>query len=72
MRQTNTYAIGLGRNACGFEINDIAFDYQIKEIDKIKSGELLSELWQVPKNKLFNKGKPLSNGETEQIVSEFI
>jgi site-specific DNA-methyltransferase (adenine-specific) len=64
-------AIGLGRNACGFEINKNAFDYQIKEIEKIKTGELLSEMRPVPKNKLFNKGKPLSNEETEQIISEF-
>jgi site-specific DNA-methyltransferase (adenine-specific) len=68
---TAKVAIGLGRNACGFEINKNAFDYQITEIEKVKSGELLSELRQVPQNKLFNKGKPLSNEETEQIISEF-
>ncbi|MDR1951763.1 MAG: site-specific DNA-methyltransferase, partial [Bacteroidales bacterium] len=68
---TAKVAIGLGRQACGFEINKNAFDYQIKEIEKIKSGELLSELRQVPENKLFNKGKPLSDEETEQIISEF-
>ena len=64
-------AIGLGRNACGFEINKNAFDYQIKEIEKIKAGELLTKLRQVPENKLFNKGKPLLSSETEQIISEF-
>jgi site-specific DNA-methyltransferase (adenine-specific) len=68
---TAKVAIGLGRNACGFEVNKNAFDYQIKEIEKVKSGELLSELRQVPENKLFNKGKPLSDEETEQIISEF-
>jgi site-specific DNA-methyltransferase (adenine-specific) len=36
-------AIGLGRNACGFEINKNAFDYQFPKIEKIKSGELLSK-----------------------------
>ena len=69
---TAKVAIGLGRNACGFEINKNAFDYQTKEMEKIKSGELLSELRQIPKNKLFNKGKPLSNEETGQIISEFL
>ncbi|MCL2131850.1 MAG: site-specific DNA-methyltransferase [Lentimicrobiaceae bacterium] len=64
-------AIGLNRNACGFEINKNAFDYQIKEIEKVKTGELVSELRQVPENKLFNKGKPLQQTEKEQIVSEF-
>ena len=64
-------AIGLGRNVCGFEINKNAFDYQIKEIEKVKSGELLQELRQIPQNKLFKKGKPLSKEETEQIILEF-
>jgi len=68
---TAKVAIGLGRNACGFEINKNAFDYQIKEVEKIKSGELLSGLRQVPENKLFNKGKPFSDEESEQIISEF-
>ncbi|MDR0733587.1 MAG: site-specific DNA-methyltransferase [Dysgonamonadaceae bacterium] len=68
---TAKVAIGLGRRACGFELNKNAFDYQIKEIEKIKSGELLSGLRQVPKNKLVNKGKSLSQEETNQIVSEF-
>ena len=68
---TAKVAIGLGRKACGFEINKNAFDYQIKEMEKIQSGELLSELRQVPKNKLFNKGKPLPVEETKQIISEF-
>ena len=68
---TAKVAIGLGRKACGFEINTNAFDYQIKEIDKIKSGELLSEMRRVPENKHFNKGKPLLCEETEQIVEEF-
>jgi len=68
---TAKVAIGLGRKACGFEINKNAFDYQIQEIAKVCSGELLSELRHVPKNKLFNKGKPLLSGETEKIISEF-
>jgi site-specific DNA-methyltransferase (adenine-specific) len=68
---TAKIAIGLGRNACGFEVNKNAFDYQIKEIEKVISGKLLSELRRVPENKLTNKGKPLSSDETEKIVSEY-
>ena len=68
---TAKVALALNRNACGFEINKNAFDYQIKEIEKIKSGELLSQMRQVSDNKLFNKGKPLSNEEKQQIISEF-
>ena len=39
---TAKVAIALGRNACGFEINEKAFNYQIKEIQKIKKGEWLN------------------------------
>ena len=48
---TAKVAIGLGRNACGFEINKNAFDYQNGEIGKIKPGELLLQMRQVPENK---------------------
>jgi site-specific DNA-methyltransferase (adenine-specific) len=48
-----------------------AFDYQIKEIEKIKSGEYLSDLRKVPDNKLVNKGKPLLQKEMDQIIAEF-
>ena len=68
---TAKVAIGLGRNACGFEINKNAFDYQISEIEKIKSGELLNELRQVPENKLINQGKPLNDEELQKILTEF-
>ena len=35
---TAKVAIGLGRDACGFELNKNAFDYQMKEISKMKKG----------------------------------
>jgi site-specific DNA-methyltransferase (adenine-specific) len=68
---TAKVAIGLNRKACGFELNKNAFDYQIKNIKNIKCGELLSELRQVPDNKLTNKGKPLQKDEINKIVTEF-
>jgi site-specific DNA-methyltransferase (adenine-specific) len=68
---TAKVAIGLGRKACGFELNKNAFDYQLKEVEKIKSGELLTELRQIPENKLINKGKPLLQEEINLIVTEF-
>jgi len=68
---TAKVAIGLGRQACGFELNKNAFDYQIQEIKNIKSGELLSELREVPENTLKNKGKPLTQEETNLIITDF-
>jgi site-specific DNA-methyltransferase (adenine-specific) len=69
---TAKVAIGLGRQACGFELNKNAFDYQIGEIEKIKSGELLSDIRQVPENKLINKGLPLTVEEIEKIEFDFL
>lgn len=68
---TAKVAIGLGRNACGFEINKNAFDYQIEIMKEIKKGELLETLRKVPNNKLFQQGKPLSDKEIKDIVEEY-
>ncbi|MDR1372884.1 MAG: site-specific DNA-methyltransferase [Dysgonamonadaceae bacterium] len=69
---TAKVAVGLGRQACGFEINKNAFDYQISEMEKIKTGEYMADLREVPVNKLINKGKPLLNSEISQIKGDFI
>lgn len=68
---TAKVAIGLGRKACGFELNNNAYEYQIDEIEKIKSGELLNLLREVPQNQFLNKGKPLSTKEKQEIITEF-
>lgn len=68
---TAKVAIGLGRNACGFEINKNAFDYQIKEIEKIKKGELLQEIRKVPSNKFRRAGTPISVNEKSTIIQEY-
>lgn len=68
---TAKVAIALDRNACGFEINKIAFDYQMKEIQKVKSGELLEILRKVPANKFIKQGQSLSEKEIQSILSEY-
>jgi site-specific DNA-methyltransferase (adenine-specific) len=68
---TAKVATGLGRKACGFEINKNAFDYQINEIKKIQQGESLSELRKIPENKFVNKGKPLLAEEIAKITKEY-
>jgi len=68
---TAKVAIGLDRKATGFEINKSAFDYQIKEVEKIVPGELLKTLKQPSENKLFNKGKPLCDNEKTEILKEY-
>lgn len=68
---TAKIAIGLGRNACGFELNKNAYNYQIKEIEKIKKGDLLNEMRNVPENLFTNKGKPLHQKEIDDVVFDF-
>ncbi|MDR3048879.1 MAG: site-specific DNA-methyltransferase [Elusimicrobiota bacterium] len=64
-------ALELDRRACGFELNKAAYDYQIKEIKKVKSGELLKFIKQPEQNALFNKGKPINNQEKFDILKEY-
>ncbi len=68
---TAKIAIGLGRQACGFEINKNAFDYQFEQIIKIKKGELLTTRRMVPSNKLLNKGKFINDEEISKITGDF-
>ncbi|MDR0868200.1 MAG: site-specific DNA-methyltransferase [Planctomycetota bacterium] len=68
---TAKVALGLNRRACGFEINKNAFDYQMREMAKLRRGELLAGLRAPPPNRLVNKGKPLSATETAAIVENY-
>lgn len=65
-------ALGLGRNACGFELNRAAFEYQTQQIQNVKYGELLKTLREVPQNKLTNKGKRLSDKEIKEILDLYV
>ena len=64
-------ALGLGRRACGFELNKQAFDYQVRQIQDIEYGELLDTLREVPQNRLTNKGKRLTGDEREKILASY-
>jgi site-specific DNA-methyltransferase (adenine-specific) len=68
---TAKVAIGLGRKACGFELNPNAFNYQMTQIANIKEGELLKELRIVPENNLFHQGKPLTQEEKTNILNDY-
>ncbi len=69
---TAKVAIALGRNTCGFEINPNAFNYQIKEIQKIKKGEWLNDLRAVPSNKFKQQGQSISLEEKNKIQLEYL
>ncbi len=68
---TAKVAIALGRDACGFEINKNAFDYQLNEIKKIKKGEWINQLRPVPENKFQSTKGPISTEEKISILKEY-
>lgn len=60
-------AIGLNRYAVGFEKSKSAYNYQIKQVSKIKMGSLLSNLRKPLESYLFNQGKTWTDDEKEKI-----
>lgn len=68
---TAKVALGLGRNATGFEKSKTAFNYQKSEIKKIKFGELLKTIRRPSQNLLKRQGMPLGNLERKKIVFEY-
>jgi len=67
---TAKVAIGLNRQAGGFEKSTIAFEHQIKEMEQVVPGNLLNTLRQPPQNKYFNQGKPLCEAEKKEIIEQ--
>lgn len=68
---TAKVAIGLNRRACGFEKSQIAFSYQINEVEKMPSGSLLGTLRIPAENKYFNQGKPLKEVDRGEIIRRY-
>ncbi|MGB9702162.1 MAG: DNA-methyltransferase [Candidatus Kapaibacteriota bacterium] len=69
---TAKVSIGLNRNATGFEISKIAFEHQIKKMDKIQKGFLIPTLRKPSQTKFINSGKPLTEIEKENFKTEFL
>ncbi len=68
---TAKVAIGLNRKAVGFEISQNAFEYQSKEINKIKPGQDLIHLRKPIEEPYPNQGKPLNDQEIYEIQTRF-
>lgn len=68
---TAKIAIGLNREAVGFEKSTVAYNHQIKVMKKIIPGSLLSQLRVPPKNVLHKQGQPVSDKERKEIKSLF-
>ncbi len=64
---TAKVAKGLNRGAVGFEVSKNAFNYQAKEIQKLKEGYLVENLRTPPENLFVNSGKPICAEEQKQV-----
>jgi len=68
---TAKIAIQLNRNACGFELNKNAFEYQIEQMQLLEKGSLLANLRKIPNNIYTNKGLPINIDEKNNILNDF-
>lgn len=68
---TAKVAIGLNRDAIGFEKSKSAFDYQFKQIEKINRGYLLSSIKKPEKNSLVNQGKAWTKEDIELLIDKY-
>lgn len=64
-------AIGLNRFATGFEISKKAFEYQMKEMEKVKPGSLLKEVRKPDGPNLENQGKPWTQAQKLQVYQRY-
>jgi len=69
---TAKVAIGLNRKACGFEVNKTAFDYQVKQIEELQEGFLVSNLRIVPSNELTANHTPMMECEKNSIITDYL
>ncbi|HJH30743.1 MAG TPA: site-specific DNA-methyltransferase [Methanosarcinaceae archaeon] len=68
---TAKVAKSLNRNSIGFEINPIAFNYQINQLEKIEYGDMLINLKKPEENLYFNQGKSWSKDETNNLMNRY-
>lgn len=68
---TAKVAVGLNRFATGFEISRKAYDYQIREIEKVIPGSLLAEVKKPAGPNLDNQGRPWTQEEKLQVYERY-
>jgi site-specific DNA-methyltransferase (adenine-specific) len=67
---TAKVATKLGRRTCGFELNKLSFEYNVKELEKIPFGAEMPT--QTPDNGVpKNRGKKITPDEKDLIVSHY-
>jgi len=68
---TAKVAVGLNRRAIGFEKSERAYEHQIREMEKVKPGELLPTLRTPVHKTLSNQGKAWSEAERKELLEKY-
>lgn len=68
---TAKIAIGLNRKVIGFEKSRIAFNHQIKDVKKVKPGELLEHIRKPLSTDIGNQGKPWTDEDVNHLVRRY-
>ena len=68
---TAKVSIGLNRNATGFELSEKAYNYQIKEMDKIEPGYLMDQVKRPKGDNLENQGKAWTDKEKRLVYRRY-
>ncbi len=69
---TAKVALGLNRNAIGFEISSTAFKHQIENIQKIKKGCLLNDIRKPTETNISNRGKYWDIHEIDKLKMRYL
>lgn len=64
---TAKVALGLNRRALGFEISKVAFEHQMKEMQRIVPGSLLRGLREPEESRLPKQGKPWADSDKSAV-----
>ncbi len=64
-------AVGLNRHACGFEINQDAFDSGMEGMADVKIGSILKKLRQPQQELLFSQGEPWTEDALEAMQQKY-
>jgi site-specific DNA-methyltransferase (adenine-specific) len=68
---TAKVAIGLNRRATGFEMSTNSFTYQIKELEKVRAGNLMNSLRRPEQTQTTNSGKSWNDTEIKLLLIRY-
>lgn len=68
---TAKVAVGMNRKACGFEVSQTAYEYQVEQMAKVRPGSLLASLHKPVHRPLANERKPWTDSEKKMLWERY-